>query len=366
MADVEAARRALEDALGTDEVLSDPLSLRLYARDASMVEGGCALVAFPRSTEDVVACVRIAAEHGLLGRPPRVGHRARRRRQPDRRRARRRDVEDDTDPGGPARGPARLGRARRPEPRSRARAPERRLHVRARSVVAADLVDRRQREHERGRAALPRVRRDLEPRRRARRRPVRRQCRAARIRGARGRRLRPALRRRRRRGDPRDRRGRLRSTDAVAARRPNDPVRLRARGRLRRNGERDHRQRRRPRGGRDDGPRDRRGGRGVRARRLPDRRRRDPHRRGRRDARGRRGAVAGGRGGRARERDAERAGRGGRGRARADLEGTEVRVRGGGADRPALPPARLRRSEDQARRGPRRASTRSPNGTTSS
>ncbi len=65
MADVEAARRALEDALGTDEVLSDPLSLRLYARDASMVEGGCALVAFPRSTEDVVACVRIAAEHGL-------------------------------------------------------------------------------------------------------------------------------------------------------------------------------------------------------------------------------------------------------------------------------------------------------------
>jgi glycolate dehydrogenase FAD-linked subunit len=65
MADVEAARRALEDALGADEVLSDPLSLRLYARDASMVEGGCALVAFPRSTQDIVACVRIAAEHGL-------------------------------------------------------------------------------------------------------------------------------------------------------------------------------------------------------------------------------------------------------------------------------------------------------------
>ncbi len=65
MADVEAARRALEDALGADEVLSDPLSLRMYARDASMVEGGCALVAFPRSTPDIVACVRIAAEHGL-------------------------------------------------------------------------------------------------------------------------------------------------------------------------------------------------------------------------------------------------------------------------------------------------------------
>ena len=65
MTDVEAARRALEDALGPDEVLSDPLALTLYARDASMVEGGCALVAFPRSIDDIVACVRIAAEHGL-------------------------------------------------------------------------------------------------------------------------------------------------------------------------------------------------------------------------------------------------------------------------------------------------------------
>ena len=63
--DVEAARRALEEALGADEVLSDPLSLRLYARDASMVEGGCALVVFPRSTDDVATCLRIAAEHGL-------------------------------------------------------------------------------------------------------------------------------------------------------------------------------------------------------------------------------------------------------------------------------------------------------------
>src|SRR5918996_6203819 len=65
MADVEAARRALEDALGQSEVLSDPLALRLYARDASLVEGGCALVAFPRRLPDVVASVRIAGEHGL-------------------------------------------------------------------------------------------------------------------------------------------------------------------------------------------------------------------------------------------------------------------------------------------------------------
>jgi glycolate oxidase len=65
MSDVAAARRALEEALGAQDVLSDPLALRLYARDASMVEGGCALVAFPRSAEEVVACVRTATEHGL-------------------------------------------------------------------------------------------------------------------------------------------------------------------------------------------------------------------------------------------------------------------------------------------------------------
>ena len=65
MDDVEAARRALEDALGPDEVLSDPLARRLYARDASLVEGGCALVAFPRTLADVMACVSIAVEHGL-------------------------------------------------------------------------------------------------------------------------------------------------------------------------------------------------------------------------------------------------------------------------------------------------------------
>ncbi len=65
MADVPAAHRTLVAALGPDDVLADPLDLKLYARDASMVEGGCALVAFPRTTEDVVACVRAAAEHGL-------------------------------------------------------------------------------------------------------------------------------------------------------------------------------------------------------------------------------------------------------------------------------------------------------------
>src|SRR5262245_19178582 len=65
MEGVDVARRALEEALGPERVRSDPLALRLYARDASMVEGGCALVVFPESTDEIVACVRVAKAHGL-------------------------------------------------------------------------------------------------------------------------------------------------------------------------------------------------------------------------------------------------------------------------------------------------------------
>src|SRR5688500_18645658 len=65
VADLDAARRELEEALGPDEVLSDPLALRLYARDASMVAGAAGLVVFPRSTDGVAACVRAAATHDL-------------------------------------------------------------------------------------------------------------------------------------------------------------------------------------------------------------------------------------------------------------------------------------------------------------
>jgi glycolate oxidase len=65
MGDLQTARRELEATLGADAVLSDPLALRLYARDASMVEGSAGLVVFPRSVEDIVACVGIAARHDL-------------------------------------------------------------------------------------------------------------------------------------------------------------------------------------------------------------------------------------------------------------------------------------------------------------
>jgi glycolate oxidase len=60
-----AALRELERALGPEEVSEDPLTLALYSRDASMFEGEAALVAFPKTVEEIAACVRIARDHGL-------------------------------------------------------------------------------------------------------------------------------------------------------------------------------------------------------------------------------------------------------------------------------------------------------------
>src|SRR6266568_54431 len=65
MAELDAARDEPVAALGPDAVLHDPLALRLYARDASMVEGSAGLVVFVRSAEDVVVCMQVAARHDL-------------------------------------------------------------------------------------------------------------------------------------------------------------------------------------------------------------------------------------------------------------------------------------------------------------
>ena len=65
MADLLSARRDLVEALGTDAVVDDPLERRLYARDASLVEGSAGLLVFPESADDVAACLRVAREHGL-------------------------------------------------------------------------------------------------------------------------------------------------------------------------------------------------------------------------------------------------------------------------------------------------------------
>ncbi len=65
MPDLDAARRDLETALGPDGVVADPLDLRLYARDASMVEGSAGLVAFPANAAQVAETLRVAQRHGL-------------------------------------------------------------------------------------------------------------------------------------------------------------------------------------------------------------------------------------------------------------------------------------------------------------
>jgi glycolate oxidase len=65
---VSAVDRALvadlEAALAPERVLSRPLELALYARDASIIEGRAEVVCFPLSTEEVQACVRVACAHG--------------------------------------------------------------------------------------------------------------------------------------------------------------------------------------------------------------------------------------------------------------------------------------------------------------
>lgn len=46
-------------------MLGDPLTLGLYARDASLVQGSAGVVVLPGTVDDVVAAVRIAAHHGV-------------------------------------------------------------------------------------------------------------------------------------------------------------------------------------------------------------------------------------------------------------------------------------------------------------
>ena len=342
-----------------------PSRRRLYARDASMVEGGCALVALP---DDARAGAGVRRErpppHGPPDRAPGKRHGPRRRRHADRRRPRGHDRAHDRHPRGPTRGPPRLGRAGRAQPRSREPSAGRwggryapdpssqqtssiggnvntnaggphclaygvtSAHVLALDVVLAD-------------GSIERL-------------------------GAEG----PEAAGYDLRGVVVGSEGtlglvtrRVRAHPAGAARRADDAVRLRHGRGVRRHRLGDHRPRSRAGGGRDDGPRHRARGRDVRPRRLSDRRGRRAAGRGRRHRGGRGGADARGGGVGRRERGVERAGRERRGRAGAAVEGSQVRVRRDRADRPPLPPARLRGAAHEARRGADAASTRSPSAT---
>ena len=54
----------LRASLADDRVLDQPISLTLYARDASVLEGRAGAVCFPCTTTEVQAVVRIARRHG--------------------------------------------------------------------------------------------------------------------------------------------------------------------------------------------------------------------------------------------------------------------------------------------------------------
>jgi glycolate oxidase len=54
----------LRHALAPERVLTRPLELSLYARDASVLSGRAEVVCLPESTAEVQACVRIARAHG--------------------------------------------------------------------------------------------------------------------------------------------------------------------------------------------------------------------------------------------------------------------------------------------------------------
>lgn len=63
MAAIDPLLVDLRRALSEDRVLDQPISLALYARDASVLEGKAGAVCFPRTTEEVQAVVRIARRH---------------------------------------------------------------------------------------------------------------------------------------------------------------------------------------------------------------------------------------------------------------------------------------------------------------
>ncbi len=62
---IARAVRELEAILGPSAVLADPLSLRLYARDASMIQGTCSVVTLPSTAAEVAACMEVARRYGL-------------------------------------------------------------------------------------------------------------------------------------------------------------------------------------------------------------------------------------------------------------------------------------------------------------
>ena len=55
----------LQAILGPDRVLSHPLELLVYAKDAGVTPGEAVAAVLPETTQEVSACVRVAARHGV-------------------------------------------------------------------------------------------------------------------------------------------------------------------------------------------------------------------------------------------------------------------------------------------------------------
>ena len=157
---------------------------RTSATDCSGYRIRPRIVVLPATTEEVAACVRLAREHELADRAARRRDGALRRRAAGRRRHRHRHVAHERASSRSIcvnRAHARA--AGRDQPRHLQAPRAARLLLRARSVVAERVHDRRQRRREFRRRALPQVRLHRQPRgrraRRARRRQRRRHRRAA-------------------------------------------------------------------------------------------------------------------------------------------------------------------------------------------
>lgn len=62
----ERATEHFRELLSAEQVIEHPLERSLYARDGSIAEGQCGLVLLPESTEQVVACMKLAKERELV------------------------------------------------------------------------------------------------------------------------------------------------------------------------------------------------------------------------------------------------------------------------------------------------------------
>ena len=63
--DLDAVARALRTRLRHDQVRDSPTLRNLYRHDASNMTGSAGIVCFAESTEDVQACVQVAADMGV-------------------------------------------------------------------------------------------------------------------------------------------------------------------------------------------------------------------------------------------------------------------------------------------------------------